>query len=575
MGPLRNNLRHTPRNLTALIRSTNNPVTALSAYVGNLSPGDRFIAGILGLVVGVTVVIGLVALERSFLIEMPATGGSLSEGVVGAPRFVNPLLALSDTDRDITSLTHAGLMGYDEGGNLVPVLAESFTLSEDQRTYTFVLRADATFHDGNPITSEDVVYTIAKAKDPAIKSPVLSNWANIDVRAIDARTVEFALPRPYAPFLEEATLGILPAHIWRDIGSEEFPFSPLVSAPVGSGPFKVARVARDDAGRIVRYELEAFQGYALGRPYLDRIRFFVFADYAALQAAVDKGQVESAYGIPSDEALRVPYSRVFGVFFNPSTEPLFSDIAVRKALSFAIDREALVRDVLGGYATPAIGPVPAGVEVPSLFLPDPATRVQEARQLLTDAGWTWSEELLAWEKEGRTLAVTLETANVAELKSLAGKIQLDWAALGVPTTIELHQPADLAEGTIRTRAYGALLFGEVVGSYPDLYAFWYSGERADPGLNIADYASSEVDELLEQARTEPDRIVALGYLAEANARIAEDYPAAFTHTPDFLYVVPRGLKGVNLLHIAEPSDRFHTVRYWYRHTELVWPSFVN
>ena len=558
-----------------MFRGMGNPITTLKAYVGNLSPGDRFIAGILGLGVAATVVVGLVALERSFLIALPANGGSLSEGVVGAPRFVNPLLALSDTDRDLTTLTHAGLMGYDQEGNLVPVLAESFTRSEDEKTYTFVLREGITFHDGIPVTAEDVVFTVERAKDPVLKSPVLSNWANIEVRAVDARTVEFVLPKPYAPFLEEATLGILPAHVWRDISSEEFPFSPLVSNPVGAGPFKVAKVARDASGRIVHYELVPFEGYALGRPYLNRIRFNVYNDYAALGAALRSGQVESAYGIADEDAIRVPYSRVFGVFFNPSREPLFADRAVRRALSLAIDREGLVRDVLGGYATPTMDPVPAGAGIYPMPLPDPATRLSEARKALTDAGWTWSEERKAWEKDGKALAVTLDTANVPELKSLAGKIQTDWAALGVPVTIELHQPADLAQNVIRSRAYGALLFGEVAGSYPDLYAFWYSGARQDPGLNIADYASANVDELLEKARSTSDQGLALGYLQEANDRIAADYPAAFTHTPDFVYVVPSGIQGVSLSRIAEPSDRFHTVRFWYRHTELVWPAFAK
>jgi peptide/nickel transport system substrate-binding protein len=128
---------------------------------------------------------------------------------------------------------------------------------------------------------------------------------------------------------------------------------------------------------------------------------------------------------------------------------------------------------------------------------------------------------------------------------------------------------------IRPRDYGALLFGEVIGSYPDLYAFWYSGERRDPGLNIAGYADDTVDELLERARTETDRTAALADLARANEIIASDFPAAFTHTPDFLYNVPGDLRGVTLVSVAEPSDRFQSVRYWYRRTEFIWPVFIK
>lgn len=563
------------RNIQNATRYGHGPVARLSAYMRGLPPGDRLIMGMLGLLVVLTGLIGLVALERTFQVEVPVRGGSLTEGVVGAPRFVNPLLALSETDRDLTALTYAGLMGHDANGNLVPVLAGSFVRSGDERSYTFTLRGNAKFSDGSPVTADDVVFTIGKAKDPALKSPVLSDWANIGVEAVDARTVRFTLPEPYAPFLEDATLGILPAHVWENISSEEFPFSPQASEPVGAGPFKMGGVVEDGSGRITRYDLKANDGYVLGRPYLDRIRFVVFGDYASLLAGLRSGQVESAYGVAREGALRVPYSRVFGVFFNPGTEPMYADLSVRRALSVAIDRPALVRDVLGGYGTPSIGPVPAGSGVPELPLPDPATRVGDARAILSDGGWEWSGEAQSWSKGGTALAVTLTTSNVPELRGLAAMIGKDWNAIGVPVVIELHPPGELTQSVIRPRTYGALLFGEVIGSYPDLYAFWYSGERDDPGLNIAGYADDGVDVLLERARTETDRDAALRDLARANGLIAADYPAAFTHTPEFLYAVPDDLRGIALARVSEPSDRFQGARYWYRRTEFVWPFFVK
>lgn len=568
-------IRQFPRRIPHLARQGATPFRRLSAYVRGLPPGDRFIAAVLGIVLASVSLLSLIALERSFLVRMPVHGGSLAEGVVGAPRFINPLLALSDTDRDLTLLTYAGLMGYDAQGELVPVLAESFVRSEDERSYTFTIRDGATFSDGSPVTAEDVVFTVEKAKDPALKSPMLSNWASIRVEALDNRTVLFTLPRPYAPFLEDATLGILPAHLWQDVPPEEFPFSPYMTDPVGAGPFTVDRVIRNKDGAITRVDLAASDRYVFGRPYLDEISFTVFSDTAALAEALRSGRIESAYGIAAEGAIEMPYSRVFGVFFNPAEEELFVDAAVREALSRAIDREALVEEVLGGYATPSVGPVPAGSGIPELPLPDRATRIEDARALLAEAGWEWSEEAQSWSRDGETLALTLTTSNVPELKAVASRIERDWNAIGVPTAIELHQPADLIQDVIRPRAYSALLFGEVIGTHPDLYAFWYSGERNDPGLNIAGYANREVDALLEEARTETDREVALTALAEANALIAADYPAAFTHTPDFLYVLPEGLGGVTLTRIAEPTDRLRTAAYWYRQTELVWPVFAR
>jgi len=542
-------------------------------YLRTLSPGDRLIASILGGLVILSFAIALYGFELRFLIEQPAYGGSLTEGVVGAPRFVNPLLAISDTDRDLTALTYAGLMGHDSSGALVPVLAESYAVSPDNKTYTFTLRDTAKFSDGMPVTANDVVFTVAKAQDPALRSPALANWASVRAEAVDARTVRFTLPKAYAPFLEDTTLGILPAYIWKDVSDAEFPFSAHQTDPVGAGPFQVVRVARKNDGTITSYELVAFKDYALGRPYLNSLRFVFFSEQSALAAAIKNGSVESGYGVATAHTLRVPYNRVFGVFFNPAKEPLFKDTAVRKALSTAIDRQAIVNESLGGYATPVIGPVPPRTNLPALPLPDASTRLESARGILSDGGWKFSDETQTWTKADETLSVTLTTSNVPELKAVATQVQKDWQALGVPTSIELHDAGALTQDVIRPRAYGALLFGEVIGRTPDLFAFWSSSERTDPGLNIADYTSKSVDALLEKIRLEqvPDP----ADLADLNTEIAADYPAAFTHTPDFVYTIPAGLHGVHLNQIASPSDRFDDVAHWYRNTERVWPFFAK
>lgn len=542
-------------------------------YIRGLSPGDRLIARILGGFVLVACVIALYGIEIRFLIAEPAYGGTLSEGIVGAPRFVNPILAISDTDRDVTALVFAGLMGHDSSGNLVPILAEKYDVSPDGKTYTFTLRENAAFSDGTPVTASDVVYTVTKAQDPALRSPVLANWANIRAEAIDARTVRFTLPKAYAPFLEDTTLGILPQHIWKNVSDAEFPFSNYQVNAVGAGPFKIANVARAKDGSIASYDLAVFKDFAPGRAYLNGMHLVFYADDASLAAALRSGKVQSGYGVATKQALKVPYDRVFGVFFNPAKEPLFADSGVRKALSIAIDRHAIVQQALGGYAVPMIGPVPPGNGVPALSLPDASTRLDDARAVLAADKWKYDAGAQTWSKGGKTLSVTLATSNAPELKAVATQIQQDWQALGVPTSIEVHDPSTLTQDVIRPRAYGALLFGEVIGRTPDLFAFWSSSERADPGLNIAGYSNKAVDALLEKIRTSAQTDTA--DLAMLNSTIANDYPAAFTHTPDFVYAIPRNLHGVVLNRIAAPSDRFDDVAHWYMNTESVWPIFAR
>lgn len=546
-----------------------------SAYVRQLSPGDRFIASVLATLVLVSCFIGLIALERSFLVTVPARGGSLTEGIVGAPRFVNPLLALTDADRDLAALTYAGLMGLDGDGNLIPVLAERYEVSENGVEYTFTLREGAKFSDGTPVTADDVVFTIEKAQDPALRSPELANWANIRAESLDARTVRFTLPQPYAPFLADTTLGILPADLWRNMPVEQFSFSPLMQEPVGAGPFQVSSIARAKDGSVTSYTLAANDEYPLGRPYLNRIRVKFYQDANALREAYDDGDVQSAYGIPAEGVMRSPYSRVFGAFFNSDENPVFADTDVRKALSLAIDRNHIVNDLLGGYATPLMGPIPPGSGVEPPQVPE-GDGVALAIQSLTKAGWERNEETGIW-SDGTTMlsSVTIKTSNVPELKAIALAIESDWERLGVPTEVEVYEPGDLVNSVIRPRAYSVLLFGMVIGRDHDLFAFWDSGERSDPGLNVASYANRAVDLLLESIRKERDKEVVHADLQELSDSIAADYPAAFTHAPDFLYAVPNSVHGIRLPQITSPSDRYATVATWYRNEERVWPIFVK
>jgi peptide/nickel transport system substrate-binding protein len=540
----------------------------------DLPAGDKAVAGFLLFLTLLASLAGLAAGIRSFQVTVPAYGGSVTEGILGSPRFANPLLAVSDSDRDLVALTYAGLMGHDATGKIVPVLAQSYTVSEDGTIYTFTLRPNAVFSDGTSVTADDVVYTVQKAQDPSLKSPLYGSWSNIRAEAVDAKTVRFTLPKAYAPFLEDATVGILPKHVWQSIRNEEFPFSNYNTMPIGAGPFTASSVSRDSAGNITGYTLTSFKQYALGRPYLSRIKLSFYQTSDELQKAYDDGDVDSAYGFAHEGAKIAPYARVFGVFFNSDKNAAFEDVDVRKALSLAIDRKKLVTDVFGNYATPLVGPLPAGSDVRALPLPDDATRVQEAKDALGDAGYEYDEDAKAWSKGDEALSVTLTTANVPELKAVADAVRQDWEALGVPVEIQLQDPSSLAQSVIRPRSYSALLFGEVVGTTPDLYAFWSSTGRTNPGLNIANYADEDVDALLDKARTETDPKAELDTLAQIQETIASDYPAAFLYTPDFLYNAPPHVQGIHLSVVTTPSDRFWGVATWYRYTEHLWPGLV-
>ena len=551
----------------------------LNERMQRLTKGDRTLLYGLVLLVGIASICNVYALERALLVEVPAYGGTLSEGVLGNPQFINPLLAISDADRDLSALTYSGLMGLSESGALVPVLAESYTISEDGKTYTFLLRPNAKFTDGSPVSADDVVFTVKKAQDPAIKSPEYANWSGVNITAVDKRTVRFTIAKPYVPFLGLTTLGILPARLWKNVSNTEFPFSALQTSPVGTGPFKVTDISRNASGLIERALLEANPYYVLGRPYLNSIRFNFYANTEDLKAALQSGAIESSYGVNDSDAITAPYARVFGIFFNPNENQAYVHIEVRKALSLAIDRQNIVTKALGGYATPILGPIPPGdATIKQIPVPTLANPTIEAARILEAGGWVYDGGARMWKnsRAKQTLrAITLRAPNVPELKNVASAVKDDWEKLGVAVTIELYEPGDLSQNVIRPRKYEALLYGMVIGRDQDLYAFWDSQERNDPGLNIALYANKNVDALIEDVRSATNADRRQKDLQKIEDIISADYPAAFLYAPNFIYSMPTDLRGVALPQIITPSDRFAAVVSWYRDTDAVWPFFVR
>lgn len=549
---------------------------AAANWTHTLSLGDRVILCVLCGLAAVIAVLSFYALERSLLVTVPAYGGALVEGDVGSPRFINPLLAITDADRDLTALSYSGLMGLSGSGELVPILADSYTISPDGKIYTFTIRKNAKFSDGTPVTAADVVFTVEKAQDPALKSPVYANWSGVAVTALDSQTVRFILPKPYAPFLSLTTLGILPAHLWQNISDEEFPFSTLETNPVGAGPFEVSSVTRDASGLIQSVSLTENERYPLGRPYLDGITLKFYSSTDDLSQALSSGAVESAYGVSVPNARTAPYARVYGVFLNQNDNQVFARSEVRKALSLAIDRNAIVQNVLGGYAQSIMGPVPPGAPIEQVAVPQSQDPTANAATVLESAGWKYDSDARVWKNGKLTLdSITIRTSNVPELKVVATAVKSDWEKLGIPTDIELYEPGDLSQNVIRPRKYDALLYGMVIDRGQDLYAFWNSQERNDPGLNIALYANKAIDALLEDARSNPSEDARTADLQKIETTVAGDYPAAFLYAPDFVYALPKNVQGVELPQITTPSDRFATVASWYRLTDAVWPFFVK
>ncbi|MDB5237884.1 MAG: family 5 extracellular solute-binding protein peptide/nickel transport system substrate-binding [Candidatus Kaiserbacteria bacterium] len=555
------------------------------------SPGERLFLYILILIFGISAFALLAGANASVSVTIPSRGGSLTEGEVGPVRFLNPVIAMSQADADLTALVYSGLTRALPDGSLVGDLAESYTISTDGMTYTFKLRPNATFQDGQALTSADVAFTVAAAQNPDIKSPLRADWEGVVVSTPDAHTVVFKLPRAYAPFIHNTTMGILPKHLWNNVSSEEFPFSPINTHPIGTGPYQVSDVQTDSTGSVTRYDLAPFRSFALGEPFVGRITLLFYPNEDAMLTAFDQGRIDAVAGIDpavlksikrSDvQTITTALTRVFGVFFNQSHAAVLADPAVRGALDTAIDKQRLVEMVLSGYGVPLVGPVPPTsasgrshtINVATAYTDD---SIAAAQLILTKAGWKHDTATNTWTSaKGLSLSFTLATADPSELVATANAVATAWKALGATVAVQVYPLSDLNATVIRPRNYDAILFGEVVGRELDFFAFWHSSQRNDPGLNLALYANPQVDTLLTQARATTDTEERQKIYDQFATLVEKDRPAVFLYAPEFLYEVPKGLKGVSLDAISAPGERFYNVYQWYTDTESVWSIFTD
>ncbi len=550
------------------------------------SRGQKILLVLL-LVIGFVGLVGAVTtFNRRFVVAVPTAGGSLKEGVVGSPRFINPLLAATPADRDLTTLIYSGLMRA-KGDELIPDLAQSVELSSDGKTYTFTLRPNLFWHDGEPVTAQDVVFSVERAQDPMVKSNKRASWEGVKAEAIDARTVRFTLKQPFVNFLENTTMGILPKHLWGEATAEQLAGSELNVEPIGTGPYRINSIKRDRTGIPTYYELIPFKHFALGRPYINRIQLQFYPNETELLNAFDRGEIKAMNAV-SPEIAKIldlkesvihstPLPRLFGLFFNQNQAPVLAYREVRQALELTIDRQTIIDKVLGGFGLATSDPV---LPFSSLTASSTATTTNwaAAESLLSGAGWQ-RDERGRWFKKTKTgttpLAFAITTSDVADLKATALLLQTMWQSFGAQVEVKVFEIGDLNQNSIRPRKYDALLFGEIIGRHPDPFSFWHSSQRLDPGLNIALYTNSSVDKLLEDGRAARSKEARDQNYLKAAALIKADQPAIALYVPNFIYILPKQIKGVELGHLTRPDERFINVYEWYSATDLIWKFFQS
>lgn len=515
----------------------------------------------------------------------PVAGGTYSEALLGAPSRFNPLLDYANpVDRDIDRLIFSGLTRFDAVGRPAPDLA-NWIISEDGLTYTFVLRADARWHDGTPVTTADVAYTIGLMQDPAYPGPadVAFLWREVEVRAINEQTVEFGLPEPFAPFLDYTAFGLLPAHLLADVAAGDLATAPFNYAPVGAGPFRFAGLL-GQGEEVTGVRLEAFADYHGQAPLLDAVEFKFYPDFPAALAAyeagevlglsrVDPAHVTEALALPDlgvHTTLRPEYSLIF---LNLQTDelPFFKDKRVRQALLRGLNREAMIDSLLNGQAVVANSPVLPGSWAYNPDLPTAAYDPAAAAELLDAAGWVVPDgsapgsDTYVRQKEGVALRFTLTLPDDPLHTGLAEAAQATWSQLGVLVDLNTVDPAALRSDYLlpRPRAFDALLVDLNFSGTPDPdpYPLWHE-TQVESGQNYGGFADRNTSELLEQARITLDLETRARLYFRFQSRFADQTPALLLFYPVYSYAVDSRVSGVQVGPLIEPSDRLNTLAGW-------------
>lgn len=549
-----------------------------------------------GTLIIICVLSGLIILQKinkSFMVSVPMHGGQISEGILGTPRFINPILAFSDTDKDLVSLVYSGLMRKDSDGTLIPDLTKKYEMSEDGLTYTFTLKDDLYFHNNQPLTIDDIIFTIEQVKDPILKSPRKVSFDGINMEKIDEKTIKFTLNQPYASFLENMTLGIMPKDIWNKSPIE---LNEANTNPIGSGPYMISKVNKQSSGIIDYYELKSFKKFALGTPYITTITLRFYLNENELVNALKNHTIEQISSITPqnteilrEENYKIESSvlpRVFGLFFNQNQNQIFTNKIIIKAINDTIDKNRLINNVLGGYGVAINDPIPPNmIAYQKLRKEDNLTReeiIENVKSNLTKDGWKMNDRgvlektsTVNKKKVTTELIFSISTGNAPELVKSAELIKEDLATIGIGVEVKTFEIGNLNQSVIRPRKYDALFFGQIINNESDLYAFWHSSQRKDPGLNVALYTNAKVDKILEDAFITVNPEARIKKYSQFEEEIKKDMPAVFVYSPNFIYVVSKNLKGLNMDHIISPTDRFANVYLWYTQTDHVWKIFVK
>lgn len=518
-------------------------------------------------------------LLNSNRVDVAAIGGEYTEGLIGTPQLINPLYSsTSDVDSDLARLIFNGLMRYDAENGLVPDLTDSFEVSEDNKTYTFKIREDAKWHDGEQVRAEDVIFTISAIQNKDYRSPLEISFSGIIVEQVDEQTVRFILNEPFAPFLSLLTVGILPSHIWQDVFPLNAPLTELNKKPIGSGPYKFEKLVKDSKGSIRSYTLVRNPKYHRGAAQIEKLHFKFYPEVTSALEALRNHNIEGLSYVPlesvedfeKDGNLQIIYptlGQYVAAFFNTENSEILEEDLVREALALASNKQKLVDDILGGHGSTIKSFILNGMigEHPELNVQ--VFDLPAAKEKLEKAKWLIPEDGTIRKKDDKELILDLVAVDSVELIQTAEELAVQWLILGIQVNIRIVDSTEFQNDILKNRNYDILLSGELYGIDPDPYAFWHSSQAEYPGLNLSGFSNRKADGHIEAARETTDPEKRAEEYRALQEIVAKDIAAIFLYQPTYSYAVSSKIQNVIIPSIVSPSDRFSNINDWFVKTK--------
>jgi peptide/nickel transport system substrate-binding protein len=511
----------------------------------------------------------------------PVKGGNYTEALIGSIGRLNPVLDFyNPVDREVNRLLYSRLITFDERGFPVADLADSWGISLDGTLYNFEIKSDAKWHDGQPVTSDDILFTVELLRQGGnvVPEDLQKFWESIEVVRLSATALQFKLPEPFAPFLDYLSFGILPSHLLGGRSIAQIIDLEFNIQPVGSGPYRIERLIVEN-GQIVGIALVAFDDYYGQQPFISQLVFRYFPDSQTALQAYREGRVQGIGMISLDtlkDALAEPNLAVFTarkpemtlILFNLKDPEVsvFQNSDIRRALYMGINRQYLVDRVLSGQAILADGPIFPGTWAYFEGISRVEYNPERAIQYLIDEDYSLPADggLVRVNSEGAALRFTMLHPDTELHRAQAESIKIDWESLGVQVDLEAVPYDILVYDRLVNRDYQAALvdLNLTRAPDPDPYPFWDS-VQATGGQNYSQWDHKIASEYLEQARIELDLAERSRLYRNFQVVFADELPALPLYYPVYTYGIDRQVQGVRMGAILDSSDRFTTILDWF------------